>query len=47
MISKEDAIRIAKENGLEEEVTSLIDEGCTPIEALEEWDLVDYDTDMV
>ena len=39
-ISKENAIKIAKENGLEYEVLQSIKAGCTPNEALREWDLL-------
>ena len=40
MITREEAIQIAKEHGLEEEVVRLINEGLAPSEALEEWDLL-------
>lgn len=39
-MSKEDAIKIAKENGLEYEVLQSIKSGYTPNEALREWDLL-------
>lgn len=39
-MSKEDAIKIAKENNLEHEVLQSIKAGCTPNEALREWDLL-------
>lgn len=39
-MSKENAIKIAKENGLEYEVLQSMKSGCTPEEALREWDLV-------
>lgn len=39
-MSKENAIKIAKENGLEYEVLQSIKSGCTPNEALREWGLL-------
>ena len=39
-MSKENAVKIAKENGLEYEVLQSIKHGCTPEEALREWDLI-------
>lgn len=39
-MSKENAIKIAKENGLEYEVLQSIKAGYTPQEALREWDLL-------
>lgn len=39
-MSKDNAIKIAKENGLEYEVLQSIKAGCTPIEALRKWDLL-------
>lgn len=39
-MTKENAIKIAKENGLEYEVLQSIKAGCTPQEALREWDLL-------
>lgn len=39
-INTEKAIQIAKENGLEYEVLQSIKAGCTPQEALREWDLL-------
>lgn len=36
----ENAIKIAKENGLEYEVLQSIKSGCFPQEALREWDLL-------
>ena len=39
-MTKENAIKIAKENGLEYEVLQSIKAGCTPQEALREWDLI-------
>lgn len=38
-MTESEAIKIAKENGLEYEVLQLIKAGCTPREALREWDL--------
>lgn len=37
---QENAIFIARENGLEYEVLQSIKVGCTPYEALREWDLL-------
>lgn len=39
-MDKENAIKIAKENGLEYEVLQSIKSGCSPQEALREWDLL-------
>ena len=39
-MTKESAIQIAKESGLEYEVLQSIKAGCTPAEALREWDLL-------
>lgn len=39
-MKKKDALRLAACYGLEEEVSELISAGCTPIEALNEWDLL-------
>lgn len=38
-ITKEEALRIAKIYGLEEEVRLMIEDGFTPEEALYEWDI--------
>lgn len=39
-ITKDKAIQIAEEYGLEQEVTDLIDSGYSPEEALEGWDIL-------
>lgn len=39
-MSKENAIKIAQENGIEYEVLQSLKAGCTPYEALREWDLL-------
>lgn len=38
--TENEAIRIAKFYGLEEEVKELIEEGFTPEQALREWDII-------
>ena len=44
-ITKEFAMEKAKRFGLEQEVAFAIKTGCSPKEALQEWDLWDYDED--
>lgn len=39
-----EALAIAKEHGLEWEVLKALDHGCTPDEALQEWDIYPYDS---
>jgi hypothetical protein len=39
-MSKYDAIERARAYGLEEEVREEIEKGCTPYQALKEWDLL-------
>lgn len=39
-MSRENAITIARENGIEYEVLQSLKSGCTPYEALREWDLL-------
>lgn len=39
-ITRDEAIQVAKEYDLEQEVIDLIDSGYTPEEALEEWDIL-------
>lgn len=40
MYTRNEAIKIARAFGLEEEVTALLQNGYTPNEALAEWDLL-------
>lgn len=40
--SKEEALARAKEFGLEAEVQQAIEHGCTPDEALQEWDIYPF-----
>ena len=39
-MTKENAIELAKEFGLEAEVQAELDRGATPEEALSEWDII-------
>ena len=41
--TKETALSIAKEHELDAEVLMAIKHGCTPDEALQEWDIYPYD----
>ena len=40
--TKDDALRIARKYKLEAEVTTAMDHGCNPDEALQEWDIYPY-----
>jgi hypothetical protein len=40
--TKETALALAKEHGLESEVTTSMQHGCTPDEALQEWDIYPF-----
>ena len=37
--TKEEAMEIAKKHHMEQEVTVAVEHGCTPDEALQEWDI--------
>lgn len=41
--TRAEALAIAKKHGLEYEVIKAMDHGCTPDEALQEWDIYPYD----
>lgn len=41
--TKEEALAIAKEHELDAEVMMAMKHGCTPDEALQEWDIYPYD----
>jgi len=42
--TKEEALEIAKEHELDAEVMMAIKHGCTPDEALQEWDIYPYES---
>lgn len=42
--TRPEALAIAKKYGLEYEVIKAMDHGCTPDEALQEWDIYPYNT---
>jgi hypothetical protein len=42
-MTKEEALQIAQNYGLEEEVMEGMAHGCTPDEALQDWDIYPYD----
>jgi hypothetical protein len=41
--TRPEALAIARKHGLEYEVIKAMDHGCTPDEALQEWDIYPYD----
>lgn len=45
--TRDEALAIAKDFGLESEVTEAIKHGCNPDEALQEWDIYPYDDTAV
>ncbi len=42
--TRPEALAIAKEHGLEWEVIEAMKQGCSPDEALQEWDIYPYNT---
>ena len=45
--TRDEALAIAKDFGLEWEVTEAMKQGCNPDEALQEWDIYPYDDAVV
>lgn len=41
--SREEALALAEKYNLQDEVKCELEHGCTPTEALYEWDLLDFD----
>lgn len=41
--TRDEALAMAKKHGLESEVATAMEYGCTPDEALQEWDIFPYE----
>lgn len=46
VLTYKEGLKIAQENRLEEEYNRAIDNGFTPVEALEDWDMLEYYENM-